>query len=267
VAEASALPPTGDETAVSLGPPTIAMHDVHVVYRVAGEHRPRARDLFSRKSKEVSQHVRKIHAVRGVSLTAHSGEAIGLIGRNGSGKSTLMRAMAGLLPVTSGEVYASSQPALLGVGAALKPDVTGRRNVLLGGLALGLTKAEVEERMDEIIRFSDLEEFIDLPLKTYSSGMKARLLFSISTAIRPEILLVDEGLAVGDEVFRERSNERIRELLDGAGTVFLVSHALETLQEICNRAIWLDKGTVQADGAPDEVLHAYKAFVREKRQR
>lgn len=263
MAEAPAIPPGSNPTA--LNEPTIMLDDIHVIYRVAGEHRPRARDLFSGRRREVTRHVRQIHAVRGVSLTAHRGEAIGVIGRNGSGKSTLMAAMAGLLPVTSGNVYASSQPALLGVGAALKPDATGRQNILLGGLALGLSKSEVESQMDKIITFTDLEDFIDLPLKTYSSGMKARLLFAISTAIRPEILLIDEGLAVGDEVFRERSNERIQELISDAGTVFIVTHSLETVRETCGRAIWLDKGEIQADGDPVRVVRAYRKFVKEQR--
>lgn len=197
-------------------------------------------------------------------MIASRGEAIGLIGRNGSGKSTLMQAMAGLLPVTQGAVYASSQPALLGVGAALQPNNSGRRNILLGGLALGLTKAEVEERTDEIIEFAGLEEFIDLPLKTYSSGMKARLLFSISTSARPEILLIDEALAVGDEVFRKRSQKRIDELIQRAGTIFIVSHSLEEIVRNCTRALWLEKGNVRIDGTPKDVVNAYREGIAEE---
>lgn len=247
----------------SVGSETVVLEDVHVVYRVQGDSRPKIREILTghgAESREAS--IRSIHAVRGVSMTAFRGQAIGLIGRNGSGKSTLLQAMAGLLPATAGVVLATSQPLLLGVGAALQAGLSGRRNVLLGGLALGLSKAEIENRMDEIVKFAGLEDFIDLPLKTYSSGMRARLLFSISTAVRPEILLIDEALAVGDEIFRKRSEQRITELLDGAGTVFVVSHSFAAIEDICNRAIWLDQGRVQADGDPGSVLGEYKAFVK-----
>lgn len=241
---------------------TVVLRNVEVTYRVQGEHRPRIKDMLTRRDSPHRENVRSIRAVRGVSLEALRGQAIGLIGRNGSGKSTLLQAMAGLLPPTSGEVLATSQPTLLGVGAALQSNISGRRNVILGGLALGMTKGEVEERMDEIVAFAGLEEFIDLPLKTYSSGMRARLLFSISTAVHPEILLIDEALAVGDEIFRTRSERRIKELLGEAGTVFVVSHSFASIEDICNRAIWLDHGEVQEDGDPDEVINAYKAFVK-----
>lgn len=241
---------------------TVVLDNVHVTYRVQGDHRPRIKDLLLRRHRPAQDNVRKIHAVRGVSMTALRGQAIGLIGQNGSGKSTLLRAMAGLLPPTSGEAYATSQPTLLGVGAALQSNISGRRNVILGGLALGLTKAQVEERMDEIVHFAGLEEFIDLPLKAYSSGMRARLLFSISTAVHPEILLIDEALSVGDEIFRKRSERRIRELLGEAGTVFLVSHSMPAIEDICNRVIWLDRGEVQGDGEPEDVIKQYRRFVR-----
>ena len=246
---------------------TVVLDDVHVIYRVQGDHRPRLKDLLRGTGATAAagdDGLRRVHAVRGVSLTASRREAIGLIGRNGSGKSTLMQAMAGLLPVTAGDVYATSQPALLGVGAALKPSISGRRNVILGGLALGLSKAEIEDRMDDILEFAGLEEFSDLPLKTYSSGMKARLLFSISTAARPEILLIDEALAVGDEVFRKRSQKRIGELIDDAGTVFIVSHSLDEILRTCSRAIWLEKGEILADGDPAEVVDAYRRGIAEE---
>jgi teichoic acid transport system ATP-binding protein len=247
---------------------TIVLDDVHVTYHVHSDTRPHLRDLLRGDTAATRErNIRRVQAVRGVSFTAHRGEAIGLIGRNGSGKSTLMRAMAGLLPVTSGKVFASSQPSLLGVGAALQGGMSGRRNVMLGGLALGLSKDEVEERFDEIVEFADLQEFIDLPLNTYSSGMKARLLFAISTAVRPEILLIDEALSVGDEEFKERSKERIRELLDGAGTVFIVSHSNSIIRKNCSRAVWLDKGVLQMDGTPDDVLDKYKEFVAAKKRK
>ena len=247
----------------------IVVRDLYVTYHVHSDNRPHLRDLIrGDTATRRERNVRRVEAVRGLSFAAAQGEAIGIIGRNGSGKSTLMRAMAGLLPVTSGAIYARSQPSLLGVGAALQGGLSGRRNILLGGLALGLTKEEVLERTDEIIEFADLRDFIDLPLKTYSSGMKARLLFSISTAVKPDILLVDEALSVGDEEFKERSNERIKELLGEAGTVFIVSHSNSIIRKNCSRAIWIDKGQMKLDDTPDRVLQEYKAFVtRKKRKR
>jgi teichoic acid transport system ATP-binding protein len=156
-------------------------------------------------------------------------------------------------------VLATSQPVLLGGGAALESNLTGRRNIELGLLALGLHRDEAMGHVDEIADFADLDEFIDLPLKTYSSGMRARLHFSIASSIRPEILLIDEALAVGDQAFRKKSRDRIRELLGEAGTVFVVSHSLSTLHETCSRVVWIDKGRIVQDGAPDDVIEAYRA--------
>ena len=237
---------------------TVVLRDLHVHYHVGGRARPRLRDLITRTEPEVDPS-KVIHAVRGIDLVAREGEAIGLIGRNGSGKSTTLAALAGLLPPTSGDVLATAQPVLLGVGAALESNLTGRRNIELGCLALGMDRDEIEERIESIAEFSGIGRFIDLPLKTYSSGMRARLLFSIATSIEPEILLIDEALAVGDEAFRRKSQARIRELLDGAGTVFIVSHSLATLRKECTRIAWIDEGRIRMEGDPDEVVEAYKA--------
>jgi teichoic acid transport system ATP-binding protein len=237
---------------------TIVLRDLHVEYHVGGRSRPRLRDVFSGRQPEGQQNGRVIKAVRGIDLVARRGESVGLIGRNGSGKSTTLQATAGLLPISGGDVLATSQPVMLGVGAALESNLTGRRNIELGLLALGLSQDEAEERVDDIADFADLDEFIDLPLKTYSSGMRARLHFSIATAIKPEILLVDEALAVGDESFRKKSNQRIDELLEEAGTVFVVSHSLGTLADMCSRVVWIDKGRVVEDGDPEQVIEAYR---------
>lgn len=247
------------------GKPTLVTRDLHVVYRVYEDRHPRLREVFSNRLRRPAH--REINAVKGVDLTAYEGEAIGLIGPNGSGKSTLLQAVAGLLPATQGEVYAKSQPSLLGVNAALQRGVSGRRNITLGGLALGMSRAELRQRMDEIIEFAGLEDFIDLPIRTYSSGMRARLHFAIATAVSPEILLIDEALATGDEVFKERSRGRIDELLEKAGTVFLVSHTLGLVKEICSRCLWLDHGQLVMDGDPDEVIAAYQERTREMRRR
>ncbi len=244
---------------------TVHVDDLHVHYRVYEDRRPRLREVLTAGARRPS--FREIKAVRGVDLTAYQGESIGVIGHNGSGKSTLLQAIAGVLPPTQGAVYASSQPSLLGVSAALRPTVSGRRNIVLGGLALGLTRREVEERLDDIIAFTELEDFIDLPIRTYSSGMRARLHFAIATSIEPEILLIDEALSVGDEVFREKSQQRIAELRERSGTVFLVSHSLGTIRETCTRVLWFHKGRIREDGAPRTVVKHYREHMREAREK
>ena len=192
--------------------------------------------------------LREIHAVRGVSLTAWRGEAIGLIGPNGSGKSTLLRAIAGLMPPQAGAIYTQGQPSLLGVAAALMNDMTGERNIVLGCLAMGMTPAEVREHYDSICEFAGIGDFISLPMNTYSSGMAARLRFAIAATKSHEVLLIDEALGTGDAEFRRRSEARIRELREAAGTVFLVSHGLNVVRETCDRVIWLEKGEIVVDG-------------------
>lgn len=244
---------------------TMVVDDVSVTYRVYEDRRPRVGDWFAQRGKP--RPYREIEAVRGVSLTAHAGEAIGVIGRNGSGKSTLLKALAGLLPVNKGAVYARSEPSLLGVGAVLQPNISGRRNIMLGGLALGLSKKEVEDKVDDITAFAGLEDFIDLPMRTYSSGMRARLHFAIATSVVPEILLIDEALAVGDEIFKKRSEQRIKELRDAAGTVFLVSHALDTILDACTRCLWMDAGKVLADGDTEEVVADYRKYMAKESAR
>ncbi len=237
--------------------PSLVVDDVDVTYRVYEDQRPTLRRFVANRFQP--RPFREVKAVRGVSLVTYPGDFIGIVGRNGSGKSTLLKSVAGLLPPTRGDVYARRVPVLLGVQAALQQELSGRRNVYLGGTALGLSRKELDAQFDDIVSFAGLEDFIDLPLRAYSSGMVARLHFSIATAVKPEILLIDEALAVGDVEFKRKSQQRMRDMLGDAGTVFLVSHSLGTIRELCNRAIWLDKGTLMADGTPDEVVDAYEA--------
>ncbi|WP_030201284.1 ABC transporter ATP-binding protein [Streptomyces sp. NRRL S-87] len=250
--------------------PTVIADDVHVVYKVqgAGGGRGSATSALSRiVSRRERPGVREVHAVRGVSFVAYKGEAIGLIGSNGSGKSTLLKAIAGLLPTAAGRIYTDGQPSLLGVNAALMNDLTGERNVMLGGLAMGMTKQQIQERYQEIVDFSGINEkgdFISLPMRTYSSGMAARLRFSIAAAKSHEVLMIDEALATGDARFQRRSQQRIEELRKEAGTVFLVSHGIGTIRETCDRAIWLESGVLRMDGPTKEVCDAYEAFTRKK---
>lgn len=243
-------------TPVTLGPPIVVASDVHVDYRTyaSGKALANGGSLFKRQ-----RGIRLVHALKGVSFEVREGESIGVIGHNGSGKSTLMRTIAGLTTATRGAVYASSRPALLGVNAALIPDLSGEKNVLLGTLAMGHSKAEAKAQFDEIVEFSGLKEFIDLPMKTYSSGMQARLRFSIAISRDHQILLVDEALAVGDKAFRDKSEQRIRDLREQAGTVFLVSHSMRSILDTCTRVMWIDHGNLKMDGDPDEVVKAYQA--------
>lgn len=146
----------------------------------------------------------------------------------------------------------------MGVSAALQQELSGRRNIYLGGTALGLTRKELDRRFDEIVSFAGLEEFIDMPLRAYSSGMVARLHFSIATAVTPEILLIDEALSTGDASFKQKSSARIHEMLGAAGTVFVVSHSAGTIKDLCNRAVWLDKGQIVAQGGAAEIVEQYE---------
>jgi teichoic acid transport system ATP-binding protein len=247
--------PDGLTAATSRPVPAVVVDDLHVTYRVYEDVRPTLRRLVARRFRP-RPHI-EVNALRGVSFAAMPGEAIGIVGRNGSGKSTLMSSLAGLLPAERGSVHAASRPVLLAVGAALQGDLSGRRNILIGGSALGVPRTELLDQMDTIIEFTGLRDAIDRPLRTYSSGMAARLQFGIASAVRPDILLIDEALATGDAEFQRRSEERIAEILAGAGTVFVVSHALDVIQRMARRTIWVDAGRIALDGPTEQVLEAY----------
>ncbi|MFE3642855.1 ABC transporter ATP-binding protein [Streptomyces sp. NPDC059169] len=251
--------------------PTVVADGVHITYQINGAKKGRGSAtaalsrILSRRPEQAGGRV--VHAVKGVSFTAHKGEAIGLIGSNGSGKSTLLKAIAGLMSPAKGKIYTRGQPSLLGVNAALMGDLTGERNVILGGLAMGMTREEVQERYEEIVDFSGINEkgdFISLPMRTYSSGMGARLRFSIAAAKSHDVLLIDEALATGDAKFQRRSQERIAELREEAGTVFLVSHSNAAITTTCDRALWLESGTLRMDGPAQDVVAAYEAFTQKK---
>ncbi|MDT0435765.1 MULTISPECIES: ABC transporter ATP-binding protein [Streptomyces] len=253
--------------------PTVVADGVDIVYRVNGTGAGRGsataalNRILRRGKAEKAAGVRRVHAVRNVSFVAHRGEAIGLIGTNGSGKSTLLKAVAGLLPVENGRIYTDGQPSLLGVNAALMSDLTGERNVYLGGLAMGMSREQIRERYDGIVDFSGINEkgdFITLPMRTYSSGMAARLRFSIAAAKDHDVLLIDEALATGDRSFQKRSEDRIRELRRHAGTVFLVSHNNKSIRDTCDRVLWLERGELRMDGPTGEVLKEYEAFTGDK---
>jgi len=231
--------------------PMVVVDDLHVVYRVyggGGDRGTAATALMRMMRRQRRPSIREVHAIRGVSFVAYRGDAVGVIGRNGSGKSTLLRAIAGLLPAEKGAVYTDGHGALLGVNAALLDDLTGEKNVVLGCLAMGMSRQEVKERYPQIVEFSGVGDFVNLPMKTYSTGMGSRLRFAIASAKSHDILLVDEALATGDAEFRVKSHRRIDELRAEAGTVFLVAHNLGEIEQTCNRVIWLEKGTIVRAG-------------------
>jgi len=245
---------TVDETRT----PVVMVDNLHVKYQVFSSGKALGNAGARRLLQPKMRGVRTVHALKGISFVAYENESIGIIGSNGSGKSTLLRAITGLTPPADGSVYARSRPSLLGVGAALIPDLSGDKNITLGGLALGYNREQVEHMREEITKFAELEEFIDLPMRTYSSGMAARLKFAIAASKEHDILIVDEALAVGDAKFRKRSEAKIREIRENAGTVFLVSHSMNSIKETCNRCIWIEKGVQKMDGDPDTVIKAYQ---------
>jgi teichoic acid transport system ATP-binding protein len=242
--------------------PMVIVDDLHVVYRVygaGGDKGTAATALMRVMRRQRRPSVREVHAIRGISFVAYRGDAVGVIGRNGSGKSTLLRAIAGLLPAEEGAVYTTGEASLLGVNAALMDDLTGDRNVVLGCLAMGMSRQEVKDRYPGIVDFSGVGDFIDLPMRTYSTGMGSRLRFAIASAKSHDVLLIDEALATGDAEFRVKSHKRIEELRGEAGTVFLVAHNLNEVEETCNRVIWLEKGKIVMDG--DDVPGIIDAYI------
>lgn len=206
---------------------------------------------------------RIIRALDGVNLDVEYGHVLGVIGSNGAGKSSLMRVIAGILPPSQGrvEVYGSVST-LLALGVGFNSSMSGRDNVYLGGLATGMSRDEIENHFEEILDFSELGEFIDSPMRTYSSGMYARLAFSVAATVRPDILIIDEALSTGDAKFKEKSLNRIKELRSDERALILVSHAMATLRDVCNDVVWLHKGKLIQRGKPDLVIDAYQDFLQ-----
>lgn len=199
-------------------------------------------------------------ALKNVSFEVERGEVVGIIGHNGAGKSTLLKVISGILKPTGGslEVHGNVVP-MLELGSGFDHDLTGRENIFLNGSILGYSEKYLKEKYEQIVEFSELGKFIDVPIRNYSSGMLMRLAFSIATVVQPEILIVDEILAVGDAAFQEKSKARMLELMSGGTTVLFVSHSLEQIREMCDRVIWLEHGQVKAIGATKEICDAYEA--------
>ena len=230
--------------------PTVVVRDLSKTYRLTSSGSIRG---LGRKTTSVD-------ALKSVSFVSYRGESVGILGKNGSGKSTLLRIIAGNESPTSGLVRVSTEPRLLGVSAALQGALTGRENVRLGLLAMGLHPDEVAQLEDSVIEWADLTDSIDRPLRTYSSGMSARLKFSIATSVRAEILLVDEALSTGDSTFTSKAKKRMDSFLEESGTVFLVSHGAKTIQDNCSRALWLHEGEIIADGSAESLTKRYRVW-------
>jgi ABC-type polysaccharide/polyol phosphate transport system ATPase subunit len=240
----------------------ISVQDVSVTYRTSDMHKPTLRTTISRIRRRKAR-VREVKAVKRVSVDVPRGHVLGVVGANGAGKSTLVRTIAGILPPTRGRVEVRGRVStLLALGVGFNRRLTGRDNVVLGGLAAGLSRAEMAALYEEIVAFAELEEFMDMPMRTYSSGMYGRLAFSVAVHMHPDILLIDEALSTGDARFRRKSFERMRALCEQEDTtVVLVSHALGSIRELCDEVIWMHKGVLRASGEPDEVVTAYTDFL------
>lgn len=208
--------------------------------------------------------VNKFIALENVSFDVYDGEVVGIIGRNGAGKSTTLSMIAKVLKPTSGSVSIKGRIApLLELGAGFHHDLTGRENIVLNGVLLGLSRKEILNKIDEIISFAELEEFIDQPIRVYSSGMMARLGFSIAIQVEPEILLIDEVLSVGDQSFQKKSSDKIDEFRKKGTTIIFVSHDIATVERICDKVVWIDQHKVKMNGKTNDVVPEYKKFFGE----
>ena len=205
------------------------------------------------------QQYEEFSALRDVSFEVKRGEILGIIGRNGAGKSTLLKVISGIFKPTSGKVVTAGRVApMLELGSGFDMELSGHDNIFLNGAILGFSEEFLKSKYDEIVAFSELGEFIDMPLKTYSSGMLARLAFSVATMIEPEILIVDEILSVGDAAFQEKSRSRMMSMMSGGTTVLFVSHSLQQIREMCDRVIWLEHGEIRMLGETNTVCEAYE---------
>lgn len=235
----------------------ILLERVSVRYRIPRERVGSLKEYAIRRLKR-RLYFDEFEALREASLEIHSGETVGVIGRNGAGKSTLLRLIARVMPPTAGRVVVVGRTApLLELGLGFHGELTGRENVMLQGALLGFTRGEMKRRTPRIVEWAEVEEFIDAPVRTYSTGMAARLAFSVATDVEPDILLVDEALAVGDERFQQKCRVRMDEFRQAGKTVLLVSHALAQVRENCTRAIWIHEGRIVRDGDSTSVTELY----------
>jgi len=244
--------------------PVISVENVTQRFRVIHERPDTLREIFAK----VYRHKSKFHdfeALKNVSFDVYHGEMVGIIGRNGSGKSTLLKLIAGVYVPSAGRVQVRGSIApLIELGAGFHHELTGRENILLNGLLLGLSKREIQEREARIIEFAELGDFIDAPVKQYSSGMYMRLAFAVATEVDPDILLIDEILAVGDSAFQEKCFERIRQFRANGKTILYVSHDVGSVKKFCDRALLIHNGHLKQAGPPEQVINSYHGLLHEQ---
>jgi len=241
--------------------PSIVVEDVSVTYKTTFDQKPTLRGML-RSLGRGEKIVREVEAVKDVSFSIDHGTVLGIVGANGAGKSTLVRTIAGILPPTSGRIDVYGRVStLLALGVGFNKNLSGRDNVRLGGLAAGLHPDQLDEKYEEIVAFAELGDFMEMPMRTYSSGMYGRLAFSVAVNMEPDILIVDEALSVGDARFRRKSADKMRELCEQARTILLVSHALGTVRDLCDEALWMDHGVLRMRDDPVSVIDAYTEFL------
>ena len=238
----------------------IDVKDLKISYRCLKAYSIKKSLMQFKKSK-----VQVYEAVRGVTFQVPRGEILGVVGKNGSGKSTMLRAIAGIFSPDSGQIdLHGNSVSLLSIGVGFQRKLSGRENILLSGMLLGFSEEQVREKMDDIIEFAGLGKFIDMPVKTYSSGMHSKLAFSITAVLESDIMLIDEVLSVGDARFKRKSYRKMKQLISNEErTVVIVSHSLETLRKLCTSMLWLHNGKVKMIGEPGKVLDAYEEFMSE----
>lgn len=236
----------------------IEVKDLKITYKCVKSLSMRKSLFHLRKSK-----LEVYEALRGISFEVKKGEIMGIVGKNGSGKSTLLRAIAGIFSADSGSIELESDSvSLLSIGVGFQKKLSGRENIILSGMLLGFAEQEVRDKMDEIIEFANLGKFIDMPVKTYSSGMYSKLAFSITAVLETDIMLIDEVLSVGDAKFKKKSYKKMQELImDENRTVVIVSHSTETLEKLCTSLLWLHEGEIKMQGDTKTVLDAYNEFM------
>lgn len=236
----------------------IEVKDLKITYKCVKSLSMRKSLFHLRKSK-----LEVYEALRGISFEVKKGEIMGIVGKNGSGKSTLLRAIAGIFSADSGSIELESDSvSILSIGVGFQKKLSGRENIILSGMLLGFSEQEVRDKMDEIIEFANLGKFIDMPVKTYSSGMYSKLAFSITAVLETDIMLIDEVLSVGDAKFKKKSYKKMQELImDENRTVVIVSHSTETLEKLCTSLLWLHEGEIKMQGDTKTVLDAYNEFM------
>lgn len=239
--------------------PMIVVENVDMIFNIANEQLNSLKEYFIKAAKR-QLFFREFKALQNISLTVNRGDVYGIVGTNGSGKSTLLKIIAGVLEPSKGTCTINGSIApLIELGAGFDPELTARENVYLNGALLGYKKEFIDEHFQAIIDFAEIEGFVDMPLKNYSSGMVARIAFAIATATTPDILVVDEALSVGDFLFQEKCERRINELVNEKGTTLLfVSHSIDQVERVCKKAVWIEKGIMRMNGPVEEVCAAYR---------